>query len=205
MAKLIMIAAIGKNNELGKNNDLIWRLKGDLKFFREQTTNHKIVMGYNTFESLPGLLPKREHIILTHKNIKIDGAKIFNTFEGLTKYLATIDEDVYIIGGASIYQLFIDIADELVLTEIDDEYFEADVYFPQFDKKDCNVEVIQECEENNIKYRHVKYIKRPKYTISYEEFSKMMDVCEKQSSTWTDPALEQFIHPSKVKKMGSID
>lgn len=237
MAKIIMIAAIGRNNELGKNNDLIWRLKGDLKFFREQTINHKIVMGYNTFESLPGLLPKREHIILTHKNIQIDGTQIFNDFEDLNNYLSTLDEDIYVIGGASIYKLFIDIADELVLTEIDAECLDADVYFPPFDKKDCDVEVIKECEENDIKYRYIKYTKRPKCILSYgeyceidgsfdlsaqsqlsivtplnkaldmtfEEFSKIMNTCEKQSDTWVDPALEQFVRSSKIKKIGTID
>lgn len=237
MAKIKMIAAIGKNNELGKNNDLIWRLKGDLRFFREQTTNHKIVMGYNTFESLPRLLPKREHVILTHKNIEIDGAKVFNSFEDLNNYLSILDEDVYIIGGASIYKLFIDIADELILTEIDAECLDADVYFPVFDRKDSYVEMIKECEEDGIKYRHVKYIKKPKCMISYgecckydgsvditeqsevativslnkafnmtyEEFSEMMSVCEKQPDIWVDPALEKFVDSSKVKKIGTID
>lgn len=67
MTKIIIIAAIGKNGELGKNNNLIWHLKEDLKFFKEVTTNHIIVMGYNTFKSLPCLLPNRTHIVLTHR------------------------------------------------------------------------------------------------------------------------------------------
>ena len=170
MAKIVIIAAIGKNNELGKSNGLIWHLSEDLKFFREQTTNHKIVMGYNTFKSLPRLLPRREHIVLTHKDIAIAGVKAFHDFKVLTEYLKTINEEVYIIGGSSIYSLFIDIADELILTEIDDEYPQADVYFPPFNKENYNQTMLKECEEDGIKYRHIKYIRRPKYAISCEEY-----------------------------------
>lgn len=69
MSKLIIIAAIGKNNELGKDNDLIWTSKEDMKFFRETTTGHTIVMGRNTFDSLPKVLPNRTHIVLTGQDI----------------------------------------------------------------------------------------------------------------------------------------
>ena len=159
MLKIILIAAIGKNNELGKNNDLIWHLKSDLRFFKEQTMNHKIIMGYNTFKSLPKLLPKREHIVLTHRNMEISNVQIFNNTRDLNNYLSTLDEDVYVIGGASIYKLFIDIADELILTEIDSECLDADVYFPNFDKSEFNTEIIDKCLENNINYKWVKYLK----------------------------------------------
>ena len=74
--KLSIIAAIGQNNELGINNQLIWHLKKDMKFFKETTINHKIVMGRKTFESLPKLLVNREHIILTKQNINLPNVKI---------------------------------------------------------------------------------------------------------------------------------
>lgn len=157
MSKKIIIAAIGKNRELGKNNDLIWRLKEDLKFFKEKTTNHKIIMGYNTFKSLGRLLPNREHIVLTHKKIEIEEVTVFHEIEDLIKYLNNLEEEVYIIGGSSIYKQFISIADELLLTEIDAECKDADVYFPEFDKKDYKRKVIKEVEENGIKYTHVSY------------------------------------------------
>ncbi len=83
MAKLIIIAGIGKNRELGKNNALIWHLKEDLKFFKETTMGHKIVMGYNTYTSLPKKLPGRDPIVLTHKKIQIDGIRTFNEIETL--------------------------------------------------------------------------------------------------------------------------
>lgn len=157
MAKITIIAAIGKNFELGKNNDLIWHLKEDLKFFKENTMGHKIVMGLNTFNSLPKLLPGRDHIILSHQNITIDGTTIFNNFEELKNYLESLNEEVFIIGGASIYKLFIEYADKLILTEIEDTCLDADVYFPTFNKENYEKEEIKTITENNLTYKHVIY------------------------------------------------
>lgn len=157
MAKLIVIAAIGKNRELGYNNHLIWKIKEDMKFFKENTIGHKIVMGYNTFLSLPSSLEKREYIVLTHKNIKIDNGQVVHNFQELLDYLQGLDEDVFIIGGSQIYQLFIKYADELLLTQIDEEEKRADVYFPEFREEDYQKEIIKESIENNIKYSFVRY------------------------------------------------
>lgn len=157
MAKITIIAAVGKNLELGKSNDLIWHLKEDLKFFKEKTIGHKIVMGLNTFNSLPKLLPGREHIILSHQNITIDGTTIFNNFEELKSYLDSLSEEIFIIGGASIYKLFIEYADKLILTEIEDICPDADVYFPNFNKEDYEKEEIKTVTENNLTYKHVIY------------------------------------------------
>lgn len=157
MAKIILIAAIGENRELGKNNGLIWHLKEDMKFFKECTMGHKIIMGYNTFLSLPRLLPGREHIILTHKQINNEGLMVYHSFDELLEYLQTLDEDVYIIGGASLYKLFIELADEIVLTEIDAEEREADVYFPKFKMEEYEQELIKKVDDEDIFYQHVLY------------------------------------------------
>lgn len=178
MAIISIIAAIGKNNELGKNNDLIWHLKEDLKFFKETTMNHKIVMGYNTFKSLPKLLPGREHIVLTHKDIEINGVTVFNNIEDLITYLNKLDEVVYIIGGGMIYNLFINQADELILTEIDAEYLEADTYFPKFDRKKYIGKIVKEHDDNGIKYKHIKYSKNPIFSASYEEYCRNVNEIE---------------------------
>lgn len=156
MAKIIIIAAIGKKRELGKENKLIWHLKEDLKFFKENTSNHKIVMGYNTFVSLGRLLPNREHIVLTHKDLEIEEVKVFHEFAELLNYLNTLDEEVYIIGGASVYKMFIKYADELLLTEINDSR-EADVYFPEFNRENYDRELIKAVKEEDIEYIHVRY------------------------------------------------
>ena len=155
MAKLIIIGVIGRNRELGKDNKLIWNLKEDLKFFKEKTINHKIVMGYNTFKSLPGLLKKREHIVLTHKDLKLEGVKVFNNFEDLRLYLNSLDEDVYIIGGASIYKLFLPIAEEMLLTLIDAECRDADAFYPEYDEDNYEKIILGENRENDISYKHV--------------------------------------------------
>ena len=152
-----VIAAIGKNNELGKNNDLVWRLKGDMMFFRETTMGHPIVMGRKTFESLPKVLPGRKNIVISSNEILNDEIERYKSIkEFLLKY-KEFNEDVFIIGGASIYKQFIDLASKLYLTEIDAVAKDADVYFPMFNKLEWNKEIISEKEENDIKYNHVLY------------------------------------------------
>lgn len=159
-----IIAAVGRNNELGKNNDLIWHLPGDLKFFKQQTNGKTIAMGRNTFNSLPKKLINRKHMVLSDVNEfnkdTQDVQVFFNANDFVKQCLIQAKEgDVYIIGGASIYKLFIDVADELYLTEIDAEA-DADVYFPQFDKGKFDKEVIGDGEDNGISYRFVRYFNR---------------------------------------------
>ena len=155
MAKIIIIAAIGLNNELGKNNNLIWHLKEDLQFFKTMTNNHYIIMGYKTYLSLPKLLPNRKHIVLTHHKIDNPDVQVFNDFSILLEYLNTLNEDVYIIGGASIYELFLPLANELLLTKIKAISEDADTYFPNFEENDYYVETLKNVWENNISYDHV--------------------------------------------------
>ena len=158
MNNLILIGAIGKNNELGKDNKLIWYIPDDLKFFKDTTINHSIVMGYNTFMSLPKLLEKRKHIVLTTKNITFpEGVEVFRDKESVLDYIKKIDDDVYIIGGASIYKQFINDSDRMILTEIDECCNDADTYYPEFNKFDWIEEEIIKKEYKDIKYRHVLY------------------------------------------------
>lgn len=154
--RIILIAAIGKNRELGKENNLIWHLKEDLKFFKENTMGHIIVMGYNTYKSLPNLLPGRRHIILTHRDISLEGVEVFHNLDELLTYLNNIEEDIYIIGGASIYKQFMPYASELLLTEINAECNEADVYFPEWNNEEFTREVINEVD-SDIPYSHIRY------------------------------------------------
>ena len=160
MNNITMIAAIGKNNELGKNNDLIWKFKEDMQFFKEQTMGKPMAMGYKTFYSLRGgkPLPGRKHIILTSRNIEENPQiKIVRSLEELINYIEEYKEEVMIIGGASIYKAMLEYADKLLLTEIDAEDKEADAFFPEFNKEEWNNEILSEHEENNIKYKHLVY------------------------------------------------
>lgn len=160
MTKITLIAAIGRNNELGKGNDLIWKIPADLAFFKEHTINKKIIMGKNTLDSLPRLLPKRLHLVLTHQNIEEnEQLKVFHDIKELDKYLEELDEEVMVIGGAQIYKQFIDRADSIILTEIDDEA-NADTYFPSFNKDEWQNEILSENEYDGTKYKHVVYVKK---------------------------------------------
>lgn len=157
MKKLIMIAAVGKNNELGYNEKLIWHLKEDMKFFRDQTINHHVLMGKTTFFSLPDLLENREHIILSKKNdIYIKEVSVVNSIEEFFEKSKYIDDDIYVIGGASVYKSFIDKVDEIYLTKIDDTK-EADVFFPLFDEKLFRKRNIKEGCEDGINYKIIRY------------------------------------------------
>ena len=153
-----IIASIGKNNELGKNNNLIWHLKGDLKFFKDMTTDHVIVMGRKTFESLPKMLPNRHHVVISNNSNFSDKVEVFNNIESFLETYKNYNEEIFVIGGASIYKVFLGYSNKIYLTEIDEEDKNADVYFPKFDESLWNKEYISEVkEENNIKYRHVLY------------------------------------------------
>ena len=154
-----IIAAIGKNRELGKDNDLIWHLPNDLKFFREVTTGKTIIMGRKTFDSLPRMLPNRKHIVISSSNNFNSEVKVYKDIKQLLLDYKNSLEELFVIGGASIYKQFIDIADKLYLTEVDAECLDASVYFPEFDKNNYEKTILKENEDNGIKYKHVLYKK----------------------------------------------
>ena len=156
MNNLVLIGAIGKNNELGKDNKLIWYIPDDLKFFKETTLNHTIVMGYNTFISLPKLLVDRTHIVLTRKDITIPNVIVVHNKESVLHYAKSINEDVFIIGGASIYKEFINDSNKMILTEIDEEC-DADVYFPKFNYDEWDKTILTEGVYKTLNYKHVEY------------------------------------------------
>ena len=158
---LSMIAAIGRNNELGKNNDLIWHLDGDLPFFKKVTMGKPVIMGRTTFFSLPKALPGRQNIVLTFPPLfEAPGITTVLTPEEALD-LVKDEEEVFIIGGASIYKLFLPQADRLYLTEAEAEDPEADVYFPAFDKSEWTRTVIDE-GGTDIPYVHVLYERKQK-------------------------------------------
>lgn len=156
---LVIIAAVGKNNELGKDNELIWHLPSDLKFFREKTIGKNIVMGRKTFESLPKMLPNRRHIVITRGNIDNPEVEVYHSIDDFLKNY-NFTEETYVIGGASIYSSLINYADLMYLTEIDGVCPSADVYFPNFDRELWHSEVIGTNIDNGISYKHVLYRRR---------------------------------------------
>lgn len=151
-----IIAAIGKNRELGRGNDLIWHIKEDLKNFKNLTMGKYIVMGKNTYESLPKHLEGRKYIVLSSSLSEIENGLLFNDFNKLLEFIKDVDEEVMIIGGAHIYKLFLPFADKLYLTEIDSEE-KAEVYFPDFNKEDYECNVVSTNEVDGLKYSFVIY------------------------------------------------
>ncbi len=162
MKNISIIAAIGKNLELGKNNQLIWKFKEDMQFFKKYTINKPIVMGYNTFISLPKLLPNRLHIVLTSKKIELgEQVIVVNSIDELLEKIINYPE-VMVIGGASIYKQMLEYSDKMYLTEIDAEAKDADVYFPKFNKKEWDSKLLSEQVEDNIKFKHLVYTRKNK-------------------------------------------
>lgn len=166
MDNLYLIGAIGKDNELGYNNDLIWRIKEDLNFFKEHTMGNYIIMGRNTYESIPKNLKGRKYIILTsNKDIVYENALVFNDKESLLEFInSNQDLMFYVIGGSLIYNLLIEEARILYLTEVEDRFKEATVYFPLFNKDNYDIIIGDLKKENGVYYRHNKYVrKKAKY------------------------------------------
>ncbi len=150
-----LIAAIGKNGELGKDNDLVWHLKDDMVYFRKTTLNHKVILGYNTYKSIGKALPQRKNIVLSHHKINDENITVYNDIKELEAKELNTEEECFIIGGASLYNYFINKADKLYLTLIEDSCPLATVYFPKILNEDYNKEIIENKEENGIKYDFV--------------------------------------------------
>lgn len=161
---ITIIAAIAKNNALGKNNDLIWHLPADLKRFKRVTTGHHIIMGRNTFESIGKALPNRTTIIITRNEEYVkEGCLIANSVEEALE-MAQDDEQIFIIGGAQIYKYTIEhnFADILDITLVHHE-FEADAFFPEIDTniwERVEREDFIADEKNKFDYSFIRFKKR---------------------------------------------
>ena len=133
-----LIACVDNNWAIGKNNQLLVRIPADMKFFRETTTGKVVVMGRKTLESFPNGQPlkNRTNIVLTHnRNYKVKDAIVVYSVEELNEELKKYpSEDIYIIGGESIYEQFVDACDVAHITKVDYAY-DADAHFPNLDEK----------------------------------------------------------------------
>lgn len=132
MTQLSIIVAIANNQVIGVNNTLPWHLPEDLKRFRALTTGHHIIMGRKTYESLGRLLPERTTVIVTrNKDYQLEGALIAHSLETALA-LCKNDDEVFLIGGAELYQDGLKLADKLYLTKVDLSV-DGDAFFPEFD------------------------------------------------------------------------
>ena len=153
-----IIAAVAKNRAIGFENKLIYWLPNDLKRFKALTTGHTIIMGRNTFESLPkGALPNRRNVVLSTTVKELPGCDVFPTLDAALQSCQP-DEDIYIIGGARVYEQAISKADRLCLTEVDDTPAQADAFFPDYsDWQVVNEEAHPKDERHEYEYAFVDY------------------------------------------------
>ena len=161
---LSIIVAVAKNNVIGKDNKLIWHLPEDLKRFKKLTSNHTIIMGRRTFESLGRILPNRKHVILCNDaqmNVDDENVEILEDISMLDKYINS-EEENFIIGGATIYKLLMPYANKMYITHINEE-FDGDVYFPQIDENVWQIvskEKGLKNEQNPFDYEYITYVRK---------------------------------------------
>jgi dihydrofolate reductase len=148
--KVSLIVAMDRQRGIGKNNDLMWHLPADMKFFKETSTGHIVVMGRKNYESIPERfrpLPNRENAVLSRdENYQAPGCSVFSSLEAcLDHYKNETERTVYIIGGGQIYReaIELNVLTEMFITEVDHTYG-ADTFFPEIDLSDWTSEVVLE-------------------------------------------------------------
>lgn len=134
-----MIAAVAANSVIGKDNDLIWHLPDDLKFFKDTTKGHHIIMGRKNYESMGRALPFRTNVVISRNSqYQAEGAVVVTSLQEALDFAEKAGEkEAFIIGGGEIYKLGLPIADTMYLTFVEGSP-EGDTFFPDFDKNDWN-------------------------------------------------------------------
>lgn len=160
---LSYVVAISKNNVIGYKGKLPWHLPADVQFFKEITSTgtKTMIMGRKTFESLPGILPGRKHIIYTQNkeyHVNDENVEIIYTLDELLEYARTADLEYFVIGGAQIFELLFPYTDRIYLTKINAD-FEGDTFFPEYAESDWEVTCQREgvVDENN-RYPHTFFV-----------------------------------------------
>lgn len=146
-----IVVAVSKNNVIGKDNQLLWKLSDDLKRFKKLTTNHCIVMGRKTYDSIGKALPNRTNIIITkNKNFHVDDAIILHNIQDVIEYAKSKNEtELFIIGGGEIYKQALEITNKIYLTKVDVD-IDGDTFF-HYNTQEwriCYEELIAKNEKN---------------------------------------------------------
>ena len=160
--KITLVAAIASNNVIGKENSLPWNIPEDLKRFKQMTSGHTILMGRKTFDSIGRPLPNRQNIVMTKdENFEREGIKVINNFDDALELIKESNEDVYVIGGSNIYELFEPVANSLAITRILKD-FEGDAFFPDINWDLWQIEKEENFfdEKSNIECKLIEYSKK---------------------------------------------
>ena len=162
MDNLSLISAIGENRELGYNNELLWKIKEDLQFYKNTTMGKYVICGRKTFESMPIKAFNGRYPIVISKS-KLDNMYDVISFDSIDKVLEFIelnsDKEFMVIGGASIYEKFLPFVDTMYLTEIASSK-KADAYFPWFDKDMWDIEELDNYLDEEVPYIRNKYVRK---------------------------------------------
>ncbi len=153
-SRISMIAAIGKNRELGKGNDLLWKIPEDLQRFKDVTKGHSVIMGRKTYDSIGRALPGRTNIVISRDiHWTADGVETAATIDEAFSIAKTKpgNDEIFIIGGAQIYELALSFADKLYLTLIEDSK-EADSFFPEYEAWFKKKKFVGDGEFEGVKY-----------------------------------------------------
>ena len=158
-----IIVAIAENYAIGKDNQLLWHISEDLKRFKKLTSGHKVIMGRNTYLSLPFQpLPKRTNIVITDNPDEVfEGCEMVFSIEEAAQKCGP-DEECFIIGGASVYKQFMPLADKLYITRVH-KAFEADTFFPVIEEKDWFLKKkskLQQMDDGSFDYTFENYIRK---------------------------------------------
>lgn len=156
-----IIVATSKNNAIGKDNDLLFKIKEDLHFFKTITLNKVIVMGRKTFESLPGILPSRKHIVITRDvNYKVNHphVEVRHSLEEVLNEYNSSTREVMVIGGGQIYKeaLELGVVDKMYITKVDEIVEDADTFFPEIDLNIFEVYNIKILNKQASVYTYIK-------------------------------------------------
>lgn len=159
-----LLVAMGKNHVIGFENDMPWHLPEDLKYFKEKTTGHTIIMGRKTYDSIGRVLPNRRNVVLTRQ--KLDFPKEVEVIRDIKQIYqwnkANPDQELFVIGGGNLYNQVLPYADRMYITEID-ENFEGDTFFPTFEANEWTLTSKVKGERNNdnpYEYYFLQYDRR---------------------------------------------
>ena len=155
-----LIVARSKNNVIGKNGEIPWKIKGEQKQFKELTTGNVVIMGRKSFEEIGKPLPNRKNIIVS-RNEKFSGENLITASSLQEALELTKGEKVYVAGGCGLYEEALPLVDVMYITEVDVEIEDGDVFFPEFDETEFEKTVI-ESGGDEVKYTRVIYRMRRK-------------------------------------------
>ena len=159
-----LVAAAAENNVIGKNNTLPWCMPADMKFFKNLTMGHTVVMGRKTYESMGKPLPGRKNIIITrNKDYKAEGCVVLSSFSDVLEHCKA-ESEIYVIGGAEIFHQQMNSADKIYLTRIHHS-FEGDAYFPDIDMNEwaeAKRTDFSADEKNHYNYSFIEFSRRKK-------------------------------------------